>query len=604
MPCSNIRDLPREAGAPDLLGVDDYARAIESFAETADTPMTIAIQGEWGCGKTSMMNHIRSELCQKKDDFHAVWINTWQYALFTDECSAMIKIIKSILDQVLAVVDEGANQPSKSSIAAKRVLAGLAKGVTRMGAGIVGAGAVADELIKSIPTGNVPIEVTVNDLRNEISKSINQYIAENPEKRGFLIFIDDLDRIEPVTAVNILELLKNIFDIEYCLFILAIDYDVIVKGLKPKFGELTQQNEREFRSFFDKIIQLPFSMPVASYKVDGFLLDSLRKIEYFEEENLAKIEVAQTLSRISSLSVGRNPRAMKRLTNILSLIKIFNNLCNRVNETNDELHERLINFALICIQLAYPRIYDLLSDTPDFTDQWDILKALQMGLVEKETNNEESQDGKSESESWIEFIKYFCNQDIYLKNNCENIIAILEEIITLRPKKCKETLPEILEKLLALSSVTQVSVNTSGSVSKQKYKKNYVDTFEDWISEKKIEGYDDSKLMLITEWHDEVIRLANDNDIMITVKYTGMINFYAEGQKKAFALSWPNKSGSVGIVLRINEEVANILFTGHEMDGSETKGGYRITLSHQNWEAAKPVLSNALLHIISDDSTI
>lgn len=44
------------------------------------------------------------------------------------------------------------------------------------------------------------------------------------------------------------------------MFVLAIDYDVVIKGLKPKFGELTDANEREFRSFFDKIIQLPFSM--------------------------------------------------------------------------------------------------------------------------------------------------------------------------------------------------------------------------------------------------------------------------------------------------------------------------------------------------------
>ena len=40
-----------------------------------------------------------------------------------------------------------------------------------------------------------------------------------------------------------------------------------MKGLVPKFGPLTEKNEREFRSFFDKIIQLPFSMPIANYDV-------------------------------------------------------------------------------------------------------------------------------------------------------------------------------------------------------------------------------------------------------------------------------------------------------------------------------------------------
>ena len=55
--------------------------------------------------------------------------------------------------------------------------------------------------------------------------------------------------------IEILELLKNIFDLEKCVFILAIDYDVVIKGLKPKFGELTDANEREFRSFFDICLQ-------------------------------------------------------------------------------------------------------------------------------------------------------------------------------------------------------------------------------------------------------------------------------------------------------------------------------------------------------------
>ena len=40
-----------------------------------------------------------------------------------------------------------------------------------------------------------------------------------------------------------------------CVFVLAIDYDVVVKGLESKFGKKTEENEREFRSFFDKIIQ-------------------------------------------------------------------------------------------------------------------------------------------------------------------------------------------------------------------------------------------------------------------------------------------------------------------------------------------------------------
>ena len=57
---------------------------------------------------------------------------------------------------------------------------------------------------------------------------------ENPSKIGFTFYIDDLDRIDPPVAVEILELLKNIFDLNKCVFILAIDYDVVIKGLKSR----------------------------------------------------------------------------------------------------------------------------------------------------------------------------------------------------------------------------------------------------------------------------------------------------------------------------------------------------------------------------------
>lgn len=87
-------------------------------------------------------------------------------------------------------------------------------------------------------------------VKNEISDFSVKITLENNKRSGIIFFIDDLDRIDPPTAVEILELLKNVFDIEGCIFVLALDYDVVVKGLKPKFGELTSENEREFLFLF------------------------------------------------------------------------------------------------------------------------------------------------------------------------------------------------------------------------------------------------------------------------------------------------------------------------------------------------------------------
>ena len=95
-----------------------------------------------------------------------------------------------------------------------------------------------------------------------------------------IIYVDDLDRIDPKDAVSILELLKNIFNIKDCVFVLAIDYQVVVKGLVGKFGKPTPENEWEFRAFFDKIIQLPFSMPMGNYDIANYVLGLAREIGF------------------------------------------------------------------------------------------------------------------------------------------------------------------------------------------------------------------------------------------------------------------------------------------------------------------------------------
>ena len=85
--------------------------------------------------------------------------------------------------------------------------------------------------------------------------------------------------------------------------------------MKNKFGELNEQNEREFRSFFDKIIQLPFQMPVSSYNIDEYIQELLLSVEYITEEESRNNSFIQSIVRFTNLTVGTNPRSIKRLIN-------------------------------------------------------------------------------------------------------------------------------------------------------------------------------------------------------------------------------------------------------------------------------------------------
>ena len=59
----SISDKPISKEADDFLNTKVYARTLAEIARSMPTPFTIALQGEWGSGKTSLMNLIYNELC-------------------------------------------------------------------------------------------------------------------------------------------------------------------------------------------------------------------------------------------------------------------------------------------------------------------------------------------------------------------------------------------------------------------------------------------------------------------------------------------------------------------------------------------------------------
>ena len=79
---SSIIDVPRKHDQEDLFGIKVYQDALIKYIKLTDTPITIALQGEWGSGKTSLMNLLRWNLCDVDNaPYYPIWINTWQYSL-------------------------------------------------------------------------------------------------------------------------------------------------------------------------------------------------------------------------------------------------------------------------------------------------------------------------------------------------------------------------------------------------------------------------------------------------------------------------------------------------------------------------------------------
>ena len=451
---TSLSDIPFKESVNDF-GTERYVNGLIKFIENSAAPITIALQGEWGSGKTSMMTRLERALCSKANaPFIGVNINTWEYSMMSSPEMTVYKILARLVRELT-----GENTDSKKKVS--KILRGLYRG--------------GREALKMIPGMNVAVEManlptdlsgddkepdkdsdaSLSELRDELQRVINNRITESSQ-RGVIVFVDDLDRLNPPVAVEILELLKNVFTLDNCIFVLAIDYDVVVKGLEPKFGKLTDKNEREFRSFFDKIIQVPFSLPVSSYRPMDFVLNALVRIGYLKDIDTSDPNVRTRFSSVVEASVGKNPRSIKRLLNTLSLLDCIAQCgTDTQKEESATMDEKLLNFIIVAIQICYPQIYRLLVHKPAFT-AWDSVFAHKEGI-------ELNSDGQ-EAQEWGDILEAACTVDKYLTQHIpdiSNLFSMIIEILGRSNITTSETIGMKLKQILDKSSVTGVNTGVN-----------------------------------------------------------------------------------------------------------------------------------------------
>lgn len=167
------------------------------------------------------------------------------------------------------------------------------------------------------------------------------------------IFIDDLDRLEPVRAVELLDGIKNFLDIPECMFMLAIDTQVVKEGLKEKYG--ANMDEDKMVHFFDKIIHVPYKLPVHNYKLDEFTKNVLK--EYVKEEGKPDIkidEIAPKYVKFLDDADIHNLRTIKRCVNFCLLHKYMDGDTSINNEDEDVHFHR---FVIKMLELEHEKIY-------------------------------------------------------------------------------------------------------------------------------------------------------------------------------------------------------------------------------------------------------
>ena len=459
-----IVDEPILSAEEDDLDITGHAAALTSFIGQCATPLTIGVQGEWGSGKTSLINSIWEEL-KKSPVTKQIWINAWENALLCTPEESLLKITNEILDELLAT-DSDKQRRDKISKAASSVF----RSAVQLGTAVSLGAKAADIATDMMDSGG---HNSIKALRQNLIELVQEIRdrGTNPYER-VVIYIDDLDRIEPKHAVTILELLKNIFSIPNCVFVLAIDYQVVVKGLEDKFGPQTEENEWEFRAFFDKIIQLPFMMPTGKYNIAKYVTNLLAGVGYHNSQEMDP----DILLAVVRNTTGGNPRALKRLANSVALIQIFEGFDATTESSLISAKQRAeALFALVAMQIAHPDIYEFLSKHPRI-DEWTQALAYQATGGKEEGISSFQQDfalacqTEDFDEEWEQVLYRVCYPKPRYRRRAADIsrliTALIEQIIRLSSDQCAQE----LEALLSRTSVTNVASSLDAPESKTSWK--------------------------------------------------------------------------------------------------------------------------------------
>ena len=340
----NDQPITGSGNNPDRLTRENFASNLSKILtiDPSDDCLTVSLEGEWGYGKTSVVNLVKkaTNLLQTKPVI--IEYNPW----LAGKAEALIQDFLVQFSSQLNIPD----RPKEGLKAAKELLAysklfnamkfipdvepwaSTVKGVFK----VVGSATHKISKLKELDL------IGRKNKINQILTCLNQSI---------IVIIDDIDRLTPDEAYQIVRLVKAVADFPGTSFLLCFDPEYLA-------GALEKHGIKKSDQYVDKVVQLRVPLPLITYK-DMQLLADIELANLSDKSLTDHFEKDQ--ERLSLLYhqfikyLIRTPRELKR---------IFNNLRFVLAQT-----EGMVSFTdLFClsvISIKAQHIYQSLKDSPE-----------------------------------------------------------------------------------------------------------------------------------------------------------------------------------------------------------------------------------------------
>ena len=294
-------DLPITKSNEDTLNRSSFAKNLAKtiVQYSFSSSLTIGLYGEWGSGKTSLVNMVIESLVDIDKETVILRFNPWLCSdpkqlitQFFKQMATAIKIKKPSAEKAWELIDQYADIFDAASL-------------------IPAAGPIVAAIGKVLAKGaNKKVSQQSKDLQKNKNQIINKMIEE---KLRIVVSIDDIDRLSEEEIIAVFQLVKSLADFPNTVYILAFDYEVVVRALsKVQHGD--------GKEYLEKIIQVPFEIPAPSISnIHDALFSKLNSIlGDIPEDHWAKTTWAE-LFQFGLQKYIKSIRDVIRYTNVFML---------------------------------------------------------------------------------------------------------------------------------------------------------------------------------------------------------------------------------------------------------------------------------------------
>jgi len=291
----------------DKLNRRETVELFTNLISTIEQSFTICLDAPWGGGKTTFIEMWSKYLEEKK--FVTLHFNAWEND-FTNE--PFISLVSEIGEQL--------SIKNRDNITTMERYKGYKDNVFEIGGKLIkktipltvklatlntleiddlkeivekdDTKAISDFLSKvaeeQIASYGENKNIRIN-FKEALSTFAQKIIEEKNKNAPIIVFIDELDRCNPSYAIELLENIKHIFNLENFIFILSIDKKQLKHSIKSFYGEGLNA-ESYLKKFIDIDLRLPFLVEekyLHSLIVDKFGMNNLA---IFKNQNNYEIE--------------------------------------------------------------------------------------------------------------------------------------------------------------------------------------------------------------------------------------------------------------------------------------------------------------------------